>query len=222
VHAQQHGADCTPTLVVVRFYSEQVLPRAIDRIMRAPRLSKLRERACAGLTGDIIEIGFGSGLNVRHYPATVTGAWVVEPSAVARRLAQPRIDRSTIPVEFAGLDGQRLDLPDARFDGALSTWVLCTIPHVDAALQELRRVLKPGGHFHFVEHGLAPDDGVRRWQHRLDGLNGRIAGGCHLVRDIPAIVRDAGFEIEALDAFYVPAPKIQGYMYLGRAVNPSR
>jgi SAM-dependent methyltransferase len=141
---------------------------------------------------------------------------------VARRRAAARIERTSVPVHFAGLDGQRLDLPDARFDSALSTWVLCTIPDVDAALHELRRVLKPGARFHFVEHGLAPDPGVQRWQQRLDRLNGRIAGGCHLVRDIPAIVRDAGFEVESLDSFYVPAPKIQGYMYLGRAVNPSR
>jgi ubiquinone/menaquinone biosynthesis C-methylase UbiE len=179
-----------------------------------------RARVCAGLTGKVLEVGFGTGLNVRFYPPEVTTILAVEPSPVCMRLAQPRISSSHTPVEPAGLTGEHLDLPSGEIDVALSTWTLCTIPDLSAALGEIRRVLKPGGTLHFVEHGHAPDAKTARWQHRLDPLNQRLAGGCHLTRRIAESIEGAGFEMEHLDRYYSEGePKPWGYTYEGRAVK---
>jgi len=201
-------------------YSEQVLPRLTDRMLGNRAFEKVRKEAVAGLAGDVVEIGFGSGLNVPLLPPEVTGLWAVEPSGVARRIAEKRVSASPVPFHEAGLDGARLDAPDARFDAALSTMTLCTIPDVTTALQELRRVLKPGAIFHFAEHGRAPDERVLRLQNRCNGFQHRVAGGCNLNRDITALVTGAGFEIEAVRNFYLKGPKAWGYMYVGRARNP--
>src|ERR1700690_988873 len=149
---------------------------------------KIRARTAAGLQGEVIELGFGSGLNVPYYPPEVTGVWIVEPSRVALQLAQSRITASPVEVHAGELDGARLDFPDDRFDAALSTMTLCTIPDVESALLEVRRVLKPGAMFHFAEHGLAPDAKVARAQHRFDPWQVRFAGGCHLQRDMRALI----------------------------------
>ena len=134
---------------------------------------------------------------------------------------QHDVKASAVPVHRAGLDGQSLPFPEARFDAALSTWTMCTIPDIDAALRELRRVLKPGGTLHFVEHGLAPDENVRRWQHRLDPLQQRLFGGCHLTRPTADLLKGAGFEITELDTYYEKgAPKILGANALGVARSP--
>lgn len=202
------------------FYSEQLLPRAVDKMLGNREFAKLRKEACSGLHGDVIEIGFGSGLNVPFLPAEVTGLWAVEPSEVARRLAAKRVASSPVPVHWAGLDGERIDIPDDQFDAALSVMTLCTIPDAGVALRELRRVLKPGAAFHFVEHGHAPDERIARRQDRYNGLQRRVAGGCNLNRDMSALVSAAGFEIESLRNFYLQGPKAWGYMYLGRARNP--
>ena len=128
---------------------------------------------------------------------------------------------ATVDVERTGLDGQALPLADDSCDTAISTWTLCTIPDVATALQELRRVLKPGGTFHFVEHGLAPDDDVQRWQHRVEPFNKKVAGGCHLTRPIADLITDAGFEITELDRFYEKgAPKFAAAFSLGVAASP--
>jgi ubiquinone/menaquinone biosynthesis C-methylase UbiE len=180
-------------------YADQVLPRIQDKVMDRKVARPIRSRVCSGLHGDVVEIGFGSGLNVAYYPAEIGGVWAVEPSLVCMGLARKRIDASSVEVAAAGLDGQDLDLPSERFDAALSTWTLCTIPDVDRALSEVRRVLKPGGSFHFVEHGRAPDRDVVRWQKRIEPFNKRFAGGCHLTRRIVELVTDAGFVVEQLD-----------------------
>jgi ubiquinone/menaquinone biosynthesis C-methylase UbiE len=204
----------------VGFYVEKVLPRIQDKVMDRKPLRPLRERACAGLHGDVVEVGFGTGLNAPCYPDAVHKVFAVEPSALSMRLAQPRIARSPAPVELAALTGEELDLPSDEFEVALSTWTLCTIPDVGKALAELRRVLEPGGTFHFVEHGLAPDADVARWQRRLEPIQKRIGGGCHLTRDIGALIEDAGFELEQLDTYYLKGqPKFLGYMYEGRALK---
>jgi ubiquinone/menaquinone biosynthesis C-methylase UbiE len=199
-------------------YRDQVLPRLQDRLLDLGDTRAIRSRVCAGLAGDVVEIGFGSGLNLPHLPGTVTSLWAVEPSTVGRGLSTRRRERSAVPVVFAAGDAQSLPFGDGRFDAALSTWTLCTVPDPAAALREVRRVLRPGGLFHFVEHGLSPDRNVSRWQHRANPVQRRLGGGCNLDRDIRAIVEDAGFTIVSLDTYYEKrAPKALGYMYEGRA-----
>ena len=203
------------------FYGEQVLPRIIDVCCGLKPVRPLRQRVCEGLQGQVVEIGFGSGLNVPYYPAAVTGVAAIEPADTGWKLAGKRLSGTGIPVERSGLDGQSLPLPDASCDAALSTFTLCTIPDVAAALGEVRRVLKPGATLHFLEHGLAPDESVRRWQHRLEPMQKRVFGGCHLTRPIADLLTGAGFTITDIDAFYEKAaPKPFAAYSLGVAVSP--
>lgn len=202
-------------------YGEQVLPRIINAVCNMKENTPQRRRVCDGLAGDVVEVGFGSGLNVPFYPAAVEGVAAVEPADVGWKLAAKRLGASAVPVQRAGLNGESLPFPDDRFDAALSTWTMCTIPDIDAALRELRRVLKPGGTLHFVEHGLAPDGGVRRWQHRLEPVQKRVFGGCHLTRPIADLLTGAGFTITELDVYYEKgAPKFVGANSLGVARSP--
>jgi ubiquinone/menaquinone biosynthesis C-methylase UbiE len=206
----------------VGVYNDQILPRIINVACGSKSFGKVvRAEACEGLRGDVLEIGFGSGHNLEYLPPEVTGIWTVEPSDTAVKLGAKRIAASSVPVTLGSLDGQRLEFPDDRFDSALSTMTLCTIPDVDAALAEIRRVLKPGAYFHFAEHGHSPDAKVARAQDRYNGIEMKIAGGCHLNREIENLVVKAGFEIESLRNFYLKGnPKVVGYMYVGRARNP--
>jgi ubiquinone/menaquinone biosynthesis C-methylase UbiE len=201
-------------------YGEHVLPRLINRACGMKTLAPLRSQVCEGLHGRVLELGFGSGLNVPHYPDAVSRVAAIEPSDLGWSLATERVADSNVPVERTGLDGQSLPLPDASCDTALSTWTLCTIPDVHTALLEVRRVLKPGGTLHFLEHGLAPDEDVRRWQHRLEPLQKRFVGGCHLTRRIADLLTDAGFSLGEVDVFYEKgAPKVMGADSLGVAVS---
>jgi ubiquinone/menaquinone biosynthesis C-methylase UbiE len=199
-------------------YADKVLPRLQDKVMNRRGVREIRSRVCAGLIGKVVEIGFGTGLNVRYYSPEVTMVFAIEPSRVCMQLAQPRISASGTPVELAGLTGEHLDLASEEFDAVLSTWTLCSIPDLASALQEIRRILKPQGTFHFVEHGNAPDARVVRWQQRLEPMNKKLAGGCHLTRKIPEAIERVGFRIDHLDTYYLKGePRPYGYTFEGRA-----
>lgn len=200
-------------------YREHILPRIIDRACGTGELRRWREQVTAGLAGTVVEIGFGSGLNMPAYPPEVHHVYAVEPALTARRLAEERIAASHIDVEHIALHGESLPLTDESCDGALSTFTLCTIPGVDAALAEIRRVLRPGGRFHFLEHGLSPDPSVATWQRRLDPVQKWVADGCHLTRDAARLVRDAGFEIERVESRYAKGPKPWSWLTEGAAVK---
>ena len=204
-------------------YTQHVLPRIVDVACNLKEAHPQRRRACDGLAGEVVEIGFGSGLNVPFYPPGVTQVTGVEPSDVGWKLAGKRLSATSIPVQRSGLDGQSLPFEDHRFDAALSTWTMCTIPDLEAALAELARVLRPGGLLHFAEHGRAPDVRVRRWQDRLQPVCSRAAGGCHPNRPIADEVRRAGLEIDRLETSYLPGPAMSrpfAYCFVGRAHVP--
>ncbi len=198
-------------------YREQVVPRIINVACGLKANDKLRQRTCEGLKGDVLEIGFGSGLNVPFYPEDVTLVDAVEPADVGWKLAEKRLAASPTSIRRSGLDGESLPFSDDTHDAAISTWTLCTIPDAVAALHEVRRVLKPGGTLHFVEHGLAPDAAVQRWQRRIEPVQKRLFAGCHLTRNVSEMIETAGFTIEEIDIFYLPGPKSVGAMSLGVA-----
>lgn len=199
-------------------YERRILPHIINLAMNTAALKAERTRCLQDVRGAVLEIGFGTGLNLPHYPAAVTRVVGVDPSETSARLARKRIAASPFPVETIGVSAERLSVPDGSFESIVSTFSLCTIPDVSSALREVRRVLAPNGRFHFVEHGRADDPAVERWQRRLNGVQQRLFGGCHLTRPIAALVEQAGFEIEQLDTGYLKgAPKFGGFLYRGVA-----
>jgi ubiquinone/menaquinone biosynthesis C-methylase UbiE len=203
----------------VGLYSDQVLPRIVDLTMRGSEVEKARARVAAGLDGEVVEIGFGSGRNIPYYPASLTRVRAVDPAAVGRKLAEKRAAACAVPIEYVGLDAQALPAGDASADHVLSTWTLCTIPDPMAALAEIIRVLRPGGAFHFVEHGRSPDARVARTQDRLTPLQRRVAGGCHLNRPIDQLVTASGLEVTGLETYYMKGPRAMQYTFEGIAVK---
>lgn len=204
-------------------WRDRAVPRLTDLALRGPDIDGLRAEVCTGLSGEVLEVGFGSGLNLRFYPADVERVSAVEPADHGWNLSARRRERTPVPVQRTGLDGQRLEEPADRFDAALVTFSLCTIPDPALALSEIARVLKPGGKLHFLEHGLAPDPAVVRWQRRLEPLQSAVFAGCHLTRDTPALVRAAGFDVLQLRQEYLPGPRVArpwSYGTLGVARAP--
>lgn len=200
-------------------YEDRILPRFVDIALGGKQFGKLRARVASELHGDVLEVGFGSGRNVPYYPAAVTRVRAVDPATLGRKLAAKRVAASVVPVEYIGLDGQSLPLADASVDCVLTTWTLCTIPDVAAALGEIRRVLRAGGALHFLEHGRSPIPRVARWQDRLTPMQRRVAGGCHLNRPIDRLLDDAGLDVTRMDNYYVKGPKPLGYMFEGTAAK---
>lgn len=170
------------------WYEQRVLPRVMDKLTGSSGFDGLRREVTANLHGRVLEIGFGSGTNVAFLPDAVTELLAVDPATIGRDMAAPRIERRGIPVEFVGLDGAAIDLEDSSVDCVLSTLTLCTIPDVDRALAEVARVLKPGGTFHFFEHGRSGVASIGKWQDRFTPVQKFVAGGCHLNRDIEALI----------------------------------
>ena len=201
------------------FYGDQIVPRFTDLVMSRGELTPIRARVAASLDGDVLEVGFGSGLNVPHYPPAISSVRAVDPATVGRKLAAKRVASSSVPVHYVDLDGQALSLDSASIDHVLTTWTLCSIPDVDRALSEIRRVLRPGGVFHFVEHGRSPDRTVAGWQDRLTPIQRRVAGGCHLNRPIDQLVQNSGLTLVRLENYYTKGPRAFGYMFEGIATK---
>lgn len=200
------------------WWEERVVPGLVDRALKGREIGELRAETCAKLGGTVLELGFGGGLNLRHLPSSVTRLDAVEPSDRGWALSQRRRARSELSVNRVGLDGQRLAADEAAYDHVLCTFTLCTIPDPALALREVRRVLRPGGTFAFLEHGLAPSSGMARWQRRLEPLQRRVAGGCHLTRDISSLVAGSGLVPSTVRADYLPGPHTPwSYGYLGSA-----
>jgi SAM-dependent methyltransferase len=200
------------------FYERVLLPYCIDLTCGMKALNPERQKVAAELTGTVLEIGFGSGLNLPYLPRTVEQVLAVDPSDRARHIGRERIAALHCPVNFVGLDAESIRADSASADSALSTFTLCTIPDAEQALREVRRILKPGGKLVFLEHGRAPDPGVARWQDRLNGVQRFVAGGCNINRDIPNLLRAAGFEVTCLEAGYFPKmPRTHGFLFRGVA-----
>lgn len=201
------------------WYQEHILPHFINWACSLKPNQKQREKIVPVAEGDVLEVGFGSGLNVPYYDTSkVRKVWALEPSEGMRRKAQQLVDESSLDIEFIDLPGEQIPLDDRSVDTVLITYTLCTIEDTARALEEMRRVLKPGGRLLFCEHGLAPDENVRKWQARLNPLWSSIAGGCQMNRDIPALIADGGFEIIVDERMYIPGAKVLCYNFWGSAV----
>jgi ubiquinone/menaquinone biosynthesis C-methylase UbiE len=189
-------------------------------VLGRPFIARYRRELLAHAHGDVLELGFGTGLNLPHYPQGVRKLTTVDPNPGMHRLARRRLERSWIAVEHCTIRGEELPFADATFDCVVSTFTLCSIPKVDQALSEAYRVLKPGGRFLFLEHGLSPDALVRKWQHLLNGLEKLLADGCHLDRNMEELITTLPFAAVAMKKFYLErTPKTHGYMYRGIATK---
>jgi ubiquinone/menaquinone biosynthesis C-methylase UbiE len=202
------------------FYHHYVFPRLLDLAMSSRLLRAPRTRALGPARGRILEVGFGTGRNLAHYPPNVQRIEAIDPDLDLDRLSMPRIARSAIAVDFHHLDAAHLPFEDERFDTVVSTFTLCSIPDIVHALAEIRRVLRPGGQFLFLEHGLAPDPRVARWQDRLNEGWKPLAGGCHLNRPVRSMIEDAGLALDRVQQYYLRrVPRFLGYLSEGVALR---
>ena len=201
-------------------YGKYVLPRVVHLACSARPKMRQREKLVPLASGRVLEVGMGSGLNLPFYDARrVTKVWGLEPSPEMSKMASAAVEAVAFDVEFVSAGGEQIPLDSESFDTVLMTFTLCTIPDAERALREIARVLKQGGQLLFCEHGAAPDAGVRRWQNRIDPLWRRLAGGCHLHRDIPGLIRRGGFEITRMDTMYIPGWRPASFNYWGAAAK---
>jgi len=199
-------------------YSKYILPHVVHFTCSLKPNMRQRTKVVPLASGEVLEIGVGSGLNLPFYdPGRVTRLWGLEPSAEMRRLAAGAARSLPFQFEFIDLPGEEIPLDANSVDTVLVTYTLCTIPETQPALRGMARVLRPGGKLIFCEHGAAPDAGVRRWQDRVNPIWKRMAGGCHLNRAIPELIRAGGFEIDALDTMYLPGWRPAAFNYWGSA-----
>jgi ubiquinone/menaquinone biosynthesis C-methylase UbiE len=200
-------------------YSQVIFPICLDWAMSDPTFSQYRQEVLSEVSGEVLEIGFGTGLNLSYYPPQIQKLITVDPNPGMNRRARKRIEESNIIVDNRVLSGEDLPFEDESFDSVVSTWTLCSIPNVDRAIAQIHRVLKPGGKFFFIEHGLSNEPNIQVWQNRLTPIQKLIADGCHLNRNIRQIVKDK-FKNLTIEAFYLPdTPKFLGYMYKGVAIK---
>lgn len=201
------------------FYDDHILPHIIHIACGTKPILKQREKIVPQAEGRVLEIGMGSGINIRYYnPDKVEKIWGLEPSAGMRQKAKSRVEAAPFDLEWLDLPGEEIPLDDKSVDTIVLTYTLCTIPDWLSAVKQMRRVLKSSGKLLFSEHGKAPDASVKKWQDRINPLWMKIAGGCHLNRDIPELLIEGGFNIKEMDTLYVPStPKVTGFTYWGYA-----
>ena len=192
----------------------------MDKVLSTGEFTELRKSLLAEVSGDVFEIGFGTGLNLPHYPAKVKRITTVDPNPGAHKLAERRISQSTIEVVHLPLSGEHLDLPDESFNSVVCTFTLCSIPDASSAMSEMRRILRTGGRLFFIEHGLSDEPRIQWWQHKLNPLNKIVGDGCNLNRIPSTTISSSGMRMERLDTFYLKkAPKYGGFIYRGIAVK---
>jgi len=201
------------------FYERTIVPKLIELAMRQGPIQRYRQGLVPLARGRVLEVGVGSGLNLPLYTGAVREVIGVDPSEPLLDMARRRVSQAVVPIDLQRGSATDLPLESESVDTVVMTWTLCSIPDPLAALREMRRVLNPGGSMLFVEHGLSPEPGVARWQHRLTPLWRRLAGGCHLDRNIDDLVRTAGFDLAQLQTGYSQGPRPMTYMYEGRALR---
>lgn len=201
-------------------YATQIFPRLMDWVMGRPAFSQLREALLQLASGEVLEIGFGTGLNLRHYPTTITRLSIVDPATLLPAKVARRMAAAPYPIQTTHVTAENLPFLDRQFETVVSTWTLCTIPDPVQALQEVARVLKPGGHFLFLEHGRSEDQKISVWQDRLNPIQNVMGCGCHLNRQIDRLITQSGLSIAHLDRFSMPGvPRVAGEMYRGTATR---
>jgi ubiquinone/menaquinone biosynthesis C-methylase UbiE len=198
-------------------YNDRILPHLVNWAMRDRHFEPYRERVVSAAEGRVLEIGMGSGLNLTFYPYRVHEVLGLEPSERLLAMTRKAAGRSGLNVSLIEGSAEAIPLDRNSMDTVVMTWTLCTIPDASGALREMRRVLRTSGQLLFVEHGLAPETNIRKWQHRLTPFWKRIAGGCHLNRPIRELIENAGFEITEIDTRYMEGPKPMTFLYRGRA-----
>ena len=201
----------------MNFYDRWILPPILDLVMRQTQLEEYRREVVGAATGRVLEVGVGSGLNFPFYGKQVEIVFGIDPSPRLLAIARRRAAASGVRAELLQGSATAIPLADNTIDTVVMTWTLCSIPDPLVALREMRRVLKPGGKLVFAEHGLSPEPGIGRWQHRLTPIWCHVAGGCHLDRKMDDLIRSAGFDLTELRTEYASGPRPMTYMYLGRA-----